>query len=140
MKFPVYPYLFVVTVKSIDWTQSFLTSFVSPESLTLVRMQFLSISTSKLDKFYPEFFDCLNGNILIRRLLLKHLFLLSYTVAFTQNTFLRLHSNYFKYFAYTLEKDLPVGLIDRTLLRYSSYLTTVSINNLYILYISQKID
>jgi hypothetical protein len=136
MKFPVYPYLFVVTLKSLDWTQT----FISPEVLTLIRMRFIYLSSSKLDKFYPEFCDCLNNNILIRRLLLKHLFLMSYNISFTQNTFLRFHSNYFKYFFYTFEKDLPTGLLDRTLLRHHVYLTTLSINNLYILHNSQKID
>jgi hypothetical protein len=136
MKFPVYPYLFAATLKSLDWTQT----FISSEVLTLIRMKFIYLSSSKLDKFYLEFCDCLNNNILIRRLLLKHLFLMSYNISFTQNTFLRFHSNYFKYFLYTFEKDLPTGIVDRTLLRNHVYLTTLSINNLYILHSSQKID
>lgn len=140
MKVRVYPYILILTLKSIDWTQSSLVESNSISSAMILRMKFLYISGWRLEEFYKEFFEYLKSNTLITRLLLKHIFLFNYTVVFSQNTFLRLQSNYLKYFAYIIKKDLPEQAMEDTLLRNRVYLTTVAVSSLYVLYSSQNID
>lgn len=138
MKLRVYPYILILTLKSLDWTQSSVVESNSISSTMILRMQFLYISSLKLDEFYKEFFESLKSDILITRLLLKHLFLFNYSIVFSQNTFLRFHSNYLKYFGYIIKKDLPEQVMEETLLKNRVYLTTIAVNSLYILYSSQN--
>lgn len=138
MVFKLYPYFFVITVNSLDWSQNFIRRSHVANFVLVLKLQFLTISSEDTGVFYKEFVRELKDNIVLTRLILKQLFLLSYTVPFTGNNFLRLHSNYVKYFFYTTTQNLPVTLIENSPLNYKVYLTTVSINNLYILYNLQK--